>query len=179
MPSQDIYKWIPHLRDIEAGILYFVRKCCWFAEKRHCIVGWFSCSWAEEGFYNWEDDGGSDNWVVILSYITINKALWVFLHMILYLWILLFMNAIVWSMCFWFHIVYDVLYGYAFMVFCYFDSTGTLWSRTSRRGVANSIKGKRNRARIKAEDPGWSSFLPSNLSHLKELSKGFDCLFLR
>ena len=65
------------------------------------------------------------------------------------------------------------------MVFCYFDSTGTLRSETSRREVANSIKERKNQARIKAEDPGWSSFLPSNLSHLKELSKGIHCLFLR
>ena len=135
------------LRDLEAGILYFVRKCCWFVgEKRHCIVGWFSCSWGEEGFYKWEDDAGSNSWVVILSYITINKFLWVFLHMILYLWILLFINAIVWSMCFWFRIVYDVLDRDSLIVWCYFDSTGTLWSGTSRRGVENSIKERRNQA---------------------------------
>ena len=126
----------------------------------------------------WEDDARSDSWVVILSS-TINKVLWVFLHIIVYLWILLFMNAIVWSMCFWFHIVYDVLYGDALMVCFYFDSTSTLWSRTSRRGVTNSIKERRNQARIKAEDPSWSSFLLFHLSHLKELLKSFHYFFLR
>ena len=146
----------------------------------------------EETFYCWvillfmrwrgllcrEDEAGSDSWVVILSS-TINKVLWVFLHIIVYLWILLFINAIVWSICFWFCIVYDVLDRYALMVFFYVDSTGTLWSETSTRRVANSIKGKRNQARIKVEDPGWSSFLPSYLLHLKEISNCFDCLFLR
>ena len=111
---------------LEAGILYFVRKCCWFVKKRHCIVGWFPCSWGEVGFYNWEDDAGLDRWVVILSYITINKFLWVFFHMNLYLWILLFMNSIVWSMRFWFHIGYDVLDRDALIVCCYFESIGTL-----------------------------------------------------
>ena len=149
----------------------------WWEETLHCWVICLFMRW--RGLLHWEDDAGSDSWVVILSYTTINKVLWVFLHIIVYLWILLFMNAIVWSMCFWFRIVYDVLDRDALMVFCYFDSTGTLWSGTSRRGVANSIKERRNQARIKAEDPGWSSFLLFHLSHLKELLKSFHCLFLR
>ena len=149
---------------------------CLWEKALYCWVILLFMRW--RGLWCWEDDAGSDNWVVILPS-TINKFLWVFLHMILYLWILLFMNAIVWSMYLWFRIVYDVIDRDAFIVCCYFDSTGTLWSRTSRRRVENTIKERRNQARIKAKDPGWSSVLLSHLSHLKELLKIFHCLFLR
>ena len=45
------------------------------------VLGDLSFSWGEEGLSCWEDDAGSNQWVVILSSnLYINKAIQVFLH---------------------------------------------------------------------------------------------------
>ena len=47
------------------------------------VLGDLSFSWGEEGLSCWEDDAGSDQWVVILSSnLYINKAIQVFLHIL-------------------------------------------------------------------------------------------------
>ena len=76
--SANIYIWIPHPRDPEVGRWNLV-SC-----KEVLLVSWWnilvldylSFSWGEEGFSCWDDDAGSDQWVVILSSnIYINKAI--------------------------------------------------------------------------------------------------------
>jgi len=88
------------------------------------------------GLSSWEDGVGSDQVVAILSYTTfINKAIWVFLHILVYLWIL----------CWYMHlygqyisnpILFIVIDLYALMVLCCCESMGALWSGTSKEEVA-------------------------------------------
>ena len=66
IPLIDIYIWIPHPGDPEAGILHIVRNCCWFIETNIRLLGDLSFSWGEEGISCWEDDAGSEQLVVIL-----------------------------------------------------------------------------------------------------------------
>ena len=101
---------------------------------RHCWVILLCMRW--RGLSSWEDGAGSDQVVVILSSTTFtNKAIWVFLHILVYLWIL----------CWYMHlygqyisdpILFMIVDLYALMVLCCFDSTGVLWSGTSEEGVA-------------------------------------------
>ena len=96
------------------------------------VLGDLIFSWGEEAISCWEDDTGSDQFVVILSStICINKAIWVFLHIIV---------CLSWYM----HLCGQYIYGpilfmivdlCALMVSCYFDFTGALWSGTIKGGV--------------------------------------------
>ena len=60
----DIYIWIPHPRDPEAGILHIVRNCCWFFETNIRLLGDLCFVWGEEGLLCWEVDAGSEQLVV-------------------------------------------------------------------------------------------------------------------
>ena len=60
-----------------------VMLVCLWEEALYCWVILFFMGW--RWLWCWEDDAGSDSWVVILSS-TINKVIWVFLHIIVYLW---------------------------------------------------------------------------------------------
>ena len=60
----DIYIWIPHPRDPEAGILHIVRNCCWFFERNIRLLGDLSFVWGEEGLLCWEVDAGLEQLVV-------------------------------------------------------------------------------------------------------------------
>ena len=72
----DIYIWIPHPRDPEAGILHIVRNCCWFLETNIRLLGDLSFVWGEEGLPCWGDDAGSEQLVVtpLGSFLFINKS---------------------------------------------------------------------------------------------------------
>ena len=59
---------------------------------------------SEEGLSCWEDDAGSEQLVVILfSILDINKAIQVFLHIV----VCLMIYAFVWSIYIWSYIFYD------------------------------------------------------------------------
>ena len=60
----NIYIWIPHPRDPEAGILHIVRNCCWFLETNIKFLGDLSFVLGEEGIPCWEVDAGSEQLVV-------------------------------------------------------------------------------------------------------------------
>ena len=59
-----IYIWIPHPKDLEAGILHIVRNWCWFSETNIRLLGDLRFVWGEEGLTCWEDDAGSELLVV-------------------------------------------------------------------------------------------------------------------
>ena len=68
------------------------------------VLGDLSFSWGEEGPSWWEDDAGSDQWVVILSSnLYINKAIQFFLHIL----VCLLIYVCVWSIYIWSYIVYN------------------------------------------------------------------------
>ncbi len=111
---------------------------------RHCWVILLCMRW--RGLSCWEDGSGSDQVVVILSSATfINKSIWVFLHILVYLRIL----------CWYMHlygqyisdpILFIVKDLYALMVLCCFNFAGALWSGTSKEGVARFCqRGKETR----------------------------------
>ncbi len=93
IPLTDIYIWIPHPRDPEAGILHIVRNCCSFLETNIRLLGDLSFVWGEEGLLCWEVDAGSgtigcnSSW--IFSCLSI-KTIWVFLHAIVSLMLVTF-----------------------------------------------------------------------------------------
>ena len=101
---------------------------------RHCWVILLCVRW--RGLSSWEDGTGSDQVVVILSSTTFtNKAIWVFLHILVYLWILC------WYMNLYGQYIYDpILFTvkdlYALMVLCCCESTSALWSWKSKEAVA-------------------------------------------
>lgn len=96
------------------------------------LLGDLRFSWGEEGLSCWEDDARSDQWVVILSStLSINKAIWVFLHILV---------CLSWYM----HLCGQYIFGpilfmsvdlYALMVLCCFDFTGAIWSGARKGGV--------------------------------------------
>ena len=100
---------------------------------RHCWVILLCMRW--RGLSSWEDGARSDQVVVILSSTTfINKSIWVFLHILVYLWIL----------CWYMHlygqyisdpILFTVIDLYALMVLCGCESTGVFWSGASKEAV--------------------------------------------
>ena len=95
----DIYIWIPHPRDPEAGILHIVRNCCWFLETNIRLLGDLSFVWGEEGLPCWEDDVELEQLVVTpltLSCLSI-KAIQVFLHTL----VSFMFYAFVWSIYIW------------------------------------------------------------------------------
>ena len=101
---------------------------------RHCWVILLCVRW--RGLSSWEDGTGSDQVVVILSSTTFtNKSIWFFLHILVYLWILC------WYMHLYGQYISDPIFFtvkdiYALMVLCYYESTGALWSGTSKEAVA-------------------------------------------
>ena len=144
---------------------------------RHCWMILLCMRWI--GLSSWEDGTRSDQVVVILSSTTFtNKAIWVFLHIILYLWIL----------CWYMHlygqyisnpILFTVKDLYALMVSCCCESTGVLWSGEVRKWLWDSVKWERKQARSQVEDWGWYSLLLSHLSLVKEKPVTLIYLFLR
>ena len=99
---------------------------------RHCWVILLCVRW--RGLLSWEDGAGSDQVVVILSSMTFtNKAIWVFLHILVYLWILCYMHL--YGQYISDPILFTVKDLYALMVLCWCESIGALWSWTSKEVV--------------------------------------------
>ena len=144
---------------------------------RHCWVILICVRW--RGLSSWEDGAGPDQVVVILSSINfINKAIWAFLHILVYLWILC------WHMHLYGQYIFDpILFTmidlYALMVLCCFDSIGALWSGTSKEGVARFYQRGKETSKEPSEDWGWYSLLLSHLSLVKEKQVTLVFLLLR
>ena len=99
IPLTDIYIWIPHPRDPEAGIWHLVRNCYWFSWDNIIVLSDISFVWGEEGLTCWEGDAGSEQLVVTplaLSWLSI-KAIQVFLHTL----VSFMFSAFVWSIYIW------------------------------------------------------------------------------
>ena len=135
------------------------------------VLGDLSFSWGEEGLSCWEDDFGSEQLVVILfAILDINKAIQVFLHILV--WLMIY--AFVWSIYIWSYIVYDSRS-------LFLDSVMLLWFhrcslKLGRWGSEwrRSIRRERNQARNQAQDRGWSPLFPSYLLLIKENESSFS-----
>ena len=103
------------------------------------VLGDLSFSWGEEGLSCWEDDVGSDQWFVILSSnLYINKAIQVFLHIL----ICLLIYAYMWSIYIWSYIVYESI------MLLWLHRYSLKRSNQGRSGKDLS-KGRRNKQRTK------------------------------
>ena len=134
------------------------------------MLGDLSFSWGE-GLSCWEDDVGSNQWVVILSSnLYINKSIQVFLHT----FVCLLIYACVWSIYIWSYIVYDCRS-------LHFEGIMLLWiyryslkrSNQGRSGK-RSVRGEKEQARNQAKDWGWYSLLLSYLFLVKENESNFN-----
>lgn len=105
-----------------------------------------------------------------LCYSWLNKAIQVFLHILV--WLMIY--AFVWSMYIWSYIVYDSRS-------LFLDSVMLLWFyrcslKLGRRGNEwqRSIRREKNQTRNQAQDRGWSPLFPSYLLFIKENESGFN-----
>ena len=113
--------------------LVFCKELMLVSSWNIIVLGDLSFSWGEKGLSCWEDDATSDQLVVILSStLSINKVIWVFLHILVCpSWYMHLCGQYISS-----PILFMIVYLCALMVLCCFDSTSVLWSGTSEERVA-------------------------------------------
>ena len=133
----NIYMWIPHPRDPEAGILHIVRNCCWFLEKNIRFLGDLSFVWGEEGLPCWEDDAGSEQLVVtpLGSFLFINKSYSSFPPYCCVIYVL--------CTCISDPSLFMIIDPCSCIVLCYCDLTSTLWSRAYKGASSERLSRER------------------------------------
>ena len=106
----------------------------------------------------------------LCSFLIINKAIQVFLHILV--WLMIY--AFVWSIYIWSYIVYDSRS-------MFLDSVMLLWFyryslKLGKWGSKwqGSIRRERNQARNQAQDRGWSPLFPSYLLLINGNESGFS-----
>ena len=106
----------------------------------------------------------------LCSFLIINKAIQVFLHILV--WLMIY--AFVWSIYIWSYIVYDSrpLFLDSVMLLWFYryslklGKQGSKWQRSIRREM--------NQARNQAQDRGWSPLFPSYILLIKENESSFS-----